>query len=519
MRDRFQARQVVFDDHLHFRGRRMVVRDYFLKRRRGRMQLAGDPSKRSPMVCQRSVQVNLPVALMLLCLGLSLTSAACAQDVQFGTSEVAQDTFIWQASHTGFLGCRDDCAECRAFRQRCQTYRRGGVVCPPGGYQTTAPEAERVEPSPDVEGLTTPAIEPVLDVSDLGQLSGSFGASGGVLSAAPGMIGDSFGGAVIIDFPISDVVFPTPVTTVVPNGGAARLVKISQHNSPLPRCRVFFDYNHFHNASQGNDENGGMRDFDANRYVFGWEKCMLDNLMSVELRVPFSRMLSSDQVGFLGSVEHTEFGNLNMAVKILLKETAASGLSAGLGVNFPTADDFRLFDPFTGAPELELKDESVHLSPFVGWLWRPSDRIFTQSFLQFDFDAGGNDFIENGVKMGTYNDQSLMFVDASLGYWLYRNRSACYVTGIAGLIELHYTTTLQDTDAVATNRARVIANPFNRIDVLNMTGGVVINLTELSSLRVAAATPLRNKHQRFGDLDFASRFFDAELLVQLERRY
>ena len=367
--------------------------------------------------------------------------------------------------------------------------------------------------------MTAPAIEPISDVPDLGQLSGSFGAGGGVLSAAPAMIGDSFGGAVIIDFPNPDTVFPTPVTTVVPNGGAARLIKISQHNSPLPRCRVFLDYSHFHNASQGNDQDGGIRDFDANRYVFGWEKCMLDNLMSVELRVPFTRMLSSDQVGFLGSVEDTEFGNLNLAVKVLLMKTAASGLSAGLGVNLPTADDFRIFNPFTGAPELELKDESVHLSPFVGWSWTPSDRIFTQSFLQFDFDAGGNDFVEDGVKVGTYNDQSLMFIDSSVGYWLYRNRSACYLTGIAGLIELHYTTTLQDTDAVTTNRARVIANPFNRIDVLNMTGGLMINVTELSSLRVAAATPLRNNHQRFGDLDFASRFFDAELLVQLERRY
>jgi hypothetical protein len=246
---------------------------------------------------------------------------------------------------------------------------------------------------------------------------------------------------------------------------------------------------------------------------------MLDNLMSIELRVPFSQMLSSDQVGFTGGVEDTEFGNLTMAWKVLLWGTRSTAISAGLGVNFPTADDFRLWDPVTGRPVLELKDESVHLMPFVGWAWTPGGRVFAQSFIQLDFDSGGNDFLEYGERVGTYNDQSLMFVDGLLGYWLYRNRCASYITGIAGLLELHYTSTIQDTDAVFTGPGRLIANPFNRIDVLNLTAGLAMNITEVTSLRVAAAAPLRNKHERFGDLDFSSRFFDAEVLVQLERRY
>ena len=255
---------------------------------------------------------------------------------------------------------------------------------------------------------------------DLGALSSTYGASGSSLSAAPHMIGDFFGSTVIIQ---AQVEGPDEIT-VVPNGGSARILKISHHNSPLPRCRVFFDYSHFHNALQGVNGDGDWQDFNVDRYVFGWEQCFLDSLMSVELRVPFSDTLSSDQTQFTASQQDVEFGNMNLAIKALLLQRTSTALSAGLGINLPTANDFQLLSVSTGLPTLTVEDDSVHLAPFVGFLWTPTDRIFSQSFLQFDFDASGNDISEDGLTMGTYNDQSLMFVDTSLGYWLYRNPCA-----------------------------------------------------------------------------------------------
>ena len=55
-------------------------------------------------------------------------------------------------------------------------------------------------------------------------------------------------------------------------------MKIGDDTSPLPVDRVFFDYNHFHNALL--TANG--QDISLNRYTFGLEKTYFDGMTSVE---------------------------------------------------------------------------------------------------------------------------------------------------------------------------------------------------------------------------------------------
>ncbi len=43
-------------------------------------------------------------------------------------------------------------------------------------------------------------------------------------------------------------------------------------------------------------------------------------------------------------------------------------------------------------------------------------------------------------------DQSLLFLDMSVGYWVYRAQNAPFLKGVAPMVELHYTTTLQSPD-------------------------------------------------------------------------
>ena len=58
--------------------------------------------------------------------------------------------------------------------------------------------------------------------------------------------------------------------------------KISEEQSPMPRDRVFFNYNYFNNARSDCPNVAGR--------VFGFEKTFLDGAASVELRLPFTKL-------------------------------------------------------------------------------------------------------------------------------------------------------------------------------------------------------------------------------------
>ena len=81
--------------------------------------------------------------------------------------------------------------------------------------------------------------------------------------------------------------------------------------------------------------------------------------------------------------------------------------------------------------------------------------------------------------------------DISAGYWVYDARNECrscwalggYVSGIAPIIELHYTTALQNFP----DNSGLVSPDFMREDILNLTAGLDFQLGPMSSLTVAAA--------------------------------
>ena len=89
-----------------------------------------------------------------------------------------------------------------------------------------------------------------------------------------------------------------------------------------------------------------------------------------------------------------------------------------------------------------------------------------------------------------------MILDVSGGHWLYR--SCCQhniVQGIAGILELHYTSSMQDADVVSGN-GLTITDRSNRTDVLNLTVGLHAELGESLTLTTGMTFPLRNKTDR-----------------------
>ena len=109
----------------------------------------------------------------------------------------------------------------------------------------------------------------------------------------------------------------------------------------------------------------------------------------------------------------------------------------------------------------------------------------------------------------TFSDHNLWFLDLSVGRWIYQNPRARYVTAVAPLVEVHYSTTLQDPE-VYQGAAGTITDFSVRRDVLNMTGGIHFRLGQYSDLTVGAVAPMRTS---------GNRQFDAELAVEFNRRF
>jgi hypothetical protein len=281
--------------------------------------------------------------------------------------------------------------------------------------------------------------------------------------------------------------------------------------------RVFFNYNQFHNALLTADG----RDANFNRGVLGFETTFLDELWSFEFRFPFGSGLNSDQiVSPVADNVSGEIGNVSLALKRLLYQSDTLAASAGIGFVLPTGPDTRLFD-FSGLEFLHVENEAWYLQPFLGLLWTPNEAFFTQLAAQASFDARGNtvNFVQvPGPREGVIQDQTLVFLDASFGYWLFRDpSSSAIVTGMAPMIELHYNTTIQDPDLVDAGQTGLapldfdqVTNFRGRLDVLNLTGALRMEIAGQSYLTVFGVLPLRTDDDKL---------FDSEFGIQYARLY
>jgi hypothetical protein len=214
-------------------------------------------------------------------------------------------------------------------------------------------------------------------------------------------------------------------------------------------------------------------------------------------------------------------GNLSIALKRLLYEGDDFAFSAGLGVGLPTGSDV---EGSAFGQSFEVENEAVDLQPFIAMMYEPSDRMFWHTFVSVDTPVNGNDVHLGPAgqalpRIGDLTEQTLLYVDLSLGYWLVggdTDRDGQRMRGLAALFELHYTTTTNDADTII-NTGQTTSFIFGdaqlsprRFDVLNATGGLHWRISPVADLRVAGVAPLKS-----GD----DRAFDAEIQVGFNRRF
>lgn len=307
--------------------------------------------------------------------------------------------------------------------------------------------------------------------------------------------GDNWG----LDF--SHTFTPDPIGVVVPSGGVAvRRLKISENNSPLPRDRFIANYNFF------NDVIGGIGD--VNRYTFGFEQTLFNESSSIQFLLPFASTLAADQVAGGTIAKNTEFGDVSLVFKTMLVERYEYVLAAGVGLTLPTGSDARVFNT-TGDEIIHIDHASIHVSPYLALLRAYDSGWYWQTFLQMDIDTNGNEvqadlMATNLQYAGVLQEQNLLFADLGIGYQ-FNELVDGGSPAIAATGELHYATTLQDSDVVQTGGLD-IRNPTNRFDVLNLTLGLNVQTHQGISIRPAMVIPLRS-----GD----DEHFDYEAMVQM----
>lgn len=338
------------------------------------------------------------------------------------------------------------------------------------------------------------------------------------LSRAPNMFGDSQ--LLIRTFQVDGSNGTQPVlASFAANAVGAR--KIAENEKVLPMDRVFASYNEFHGVSAplgppNSPPSGGAQ---FGRSTLGFEKTFLDGTWSAEARIAASSSpeMSLNGVQYDGGTP----ANLTFYLKNLLYGDDEVALGAGLGLGVPMSSDVVLTTPNN---VLVYREETLHLMPYVGFLAMPTDEWFFGGFAQLDFSTGQNQLSAlrpggAGQALASAEDQHLLFLDLSIGRWLYRDEGARVLTGLAAVTELHYITTLNDADsATALGPAGplgptglyTLSSAANRIDVLNLTAGVQFQLGAMSNLRVAGVAPLTN--------DF-NRLFDSEIQISFNRMF
>lgn len=294
----------------------------------------------------------------------------------------------------------------------------------------------------------------------------------------------------------------------IPQAGGATRAKIAENSSSLPLDRLIFNYNHFHNAV---DEGLAQPSSDLDRFTLGFERTFFDQMASIEVRMPF--VADNDFVDPADFARNgSDVGNLSVTLKGVLTADQDSLIAAGMTIDTPTGGD-TIFTDFISGDVIAIGNDAVHLSPFLGFLCAPRSGRTHQGFLQVDVPTNGNNIVINGGGAGLEEElleQTLLYVDYSFSQELFnagrsrRNNGNLEIQRILGLAEVHYTTTLEDSD-VAFAGVNQISSFGNRIDVVNITLGLHTELKSGTQLRLGTVAPITDDDDRFFDFEFQAQ--------------
>lgn len=294
--------------------------------------------------------------------------------------------------------------------------------------------------------------------------------------------------------------------------------KIAENMTPLPTDRFIFDYSYFHNVPIG------YRKMPVNRFTPGFEKTFLNKKCSLECRLPFATTLDNTlYTDNNNSTGQLRLGDMTMILKCVLLQREKFAVTAGLGISVPFAEDTHLYNAYTGEEVIRWKNQTVHLMPYVGLLYMPTDRTFFQAYFQVDGATHGDSIHVTNLSetdpgllyVGKAYDRTYAYTSMAMGYWLFRKHDKYdrLRHGMNLIGELHWTQSLdraKGVDYTQGNYQFNIGQAKGNYSVLNMTLGTRFLYKEKTSIGLGYSVPLSNGDQKQ---------FDGELRFSLNRYF
>jgi hypothetical protein len=295
-------------------------------------------------------------------------------------------------------------------------------------------------------------------------------------------------------------------------GGGAGTVKLMELGSPIPRDRILMNYSYFSGVPLT------LGTTNVNRFTPGFEKTLFGPNTSFELRMPMAITQGSfdHDSSEVSSNNAYQLGNLSMFIKTLLYRDDVFALSVGSGFTLPTANNGVLLSGDRGSrfqahTDVLIKNQSPHIMPFFGGTYTPNDRWFTQSIVQVDVAARGNDVYtetnEGGALqyVGSLNDTTFLYASLATGYWLYRSpNGTSRLTGFSPIAELHINQSLQAADSVTVPMSfnsnaggNSIGGGTSNVSCTNLVIGATMLFDEDKSLTVGYTSPIAGADRQF----------------------
>lgn len=321
------------------------------------------------------------------------------------------------------------------------------------------------------------------------------------------------------------------VSSELPTG---KRIKATENNNPLPQDRIFCHYNHFHHAFQSDatltvfdspifSQSFGY-DASMENVTLGFEKTFSDGLWSIDVRMPLHSEVAYTTFRAFQLRQTSNLEEVYVAPKILLHAWETGAVSAGLGMSIPTGSGIT---GTVGTGRFEIRNESFHLAPFLGYIASPVERVYLMLWGQLDFDTTGSEYVTSlteGVEItNVLHDTSAAYASASLAWFLRENRSDRWLTDLAGIFELHYSATIGPQDFTVDSGGSISDSsilylgsidqyfePLGTASVLNMTAGFHYELAGGLNGRIAGVVPLTTGRDAL---------FPFELVVQTEWRF
>lgn len=294
--------------------------------------------------------------------------------------------------------------------------------------------------------------------------------------------------------------------------------KVSENNSALPQDRIGVNFSALQDVSIGRRAATPVID-NLQEYRFFVEKTIFDGAASLDFFVPIYNSTESQittiQEFIVGPQVHGEFGDLAFGIKGLLHKSDSLAVSLGLRVEAPTRQDVLIDLSMT-----RLNDDVWHFTPYLAMQSSLTPNLFVNGFAAYRLNS--TTMNASSVE-GTFSirEPTYLMVDGSVGYWLIRRPHRRGLTGLASILELHYTTTPEREDLLTKAGIPTTGVALGHTDYLNLTAGLTSRWNERVSVTGAFAVPLRSNaiYSNNSVIGPTDRTYDWSFLLNLDYNF